>query len=140
MEERMTVPEDMTVQDPRTLDRRQFSLAAALAVLSGVAITISSSSCSSGSSMPTTPNPTPTPGGTPGDKTGVISNNHGHVAVITGAQLTAANALQLDIRGTASHTHNVSLSAAEIASIAANQRIAKESSTEASHSHTVTFN
>ena len=125
------------------IDRRQFTLASAMALLSGVAITITSA-CGGGSSpsAPSTPAPTPAPTPTPAaaDKVGAISDNHGHSAVITGAQLTAGGALSLDIQGTATHTHTVSLSAAEITSIAGNQRVAKSSSTTAGHDHTVTFN
>jgi hypothetical protein len=122
------------VAEIRTLDRRQFTLATALAALSGVVITISSACGSSSSSSPT--------GSTGGnsDKVGVISSNHGHSAVITGAQLTAGGALELNIQGAASHPHTVTLSAAEIGQIAANQQVAKQSSTNNSHSHTVTFN
>jgi hypothetical protein len=46
----------------------------------------------------------------------------------------------LDIQGAAAHPHTVSLSAAEIGMIAANQQVAKPSSTDNGHSHTVTFN
>ncbi len=127
--------------EKKTLDRRQFTLAAALAALSGVAITISA--CGGGSSSSPS-SPTGSTGGTGSggstDKVGQISNNHGHSAVITGAQLTAGGALELNIQGAATHPHTVSLTGAEIASIAANQRVAKESSTEQGHSHTVTFN
>jgi hypothetical protein len=125
----------------KTLDRRQFTLATALAALSGVAITISA--CG-GSSYSAPTNPTGSTGGTGStgntDKVGQISNNHGHSAVITGAQLTAGGALELNIQGAATHAHTVSLSAAEISSIAANSRVAKDSSTDQGHSHTVTFN
>ncbi len=126
-------------KDKKTLDRRQFTLATALAALSGVAITISAACGGSGYSSPSSPS-----GGTGAtgatDKVGQISNNHGHSAVITAAQLTAGGALVLNIQGAATHNHTVSLSAAEIASIAANQRVAKESSVDNGHSHTVTFN
>lgn len=126
----------------RVIDRRQFTVASAMAILSGVAITITSA-CGGGSgsspSSPSTPAPTPTPAAS-GDKVGVISDNHGHSAVITGAQLTAGGALALDIKGTSTHTHTVELSAAEIASIAGNQRVSKSSSTAEGHDHTVTFN
>jgi len=123
-----------------SIGRRQFSVASALALLSGVAITVSG--CGSGSS-PAGPGPTPTPTPTPGpvaDKIGAISNNHGHSAVITGAQITAAGALSLDIKGTASHTHTVVLSAAEVVAIGGGQKTAKDSSNDNGHSHTVTFN
>jgi len=133
--------EDRTVLET-LVDRRQFTLASAMAILSGVAITITA--CGGSGSSPSSPNtPTPTPTPTPtasGDKVGAISDNHGHSAVITGAQLTAGGALTLDIQGSSSHTHTVQLSAAEIASIGGNQRVSKSSSTTQGHDHTVTFN
>jgi hypothetical protein len=126
----------------RSINRRQFTVASAMAILGGVAITITSAcgGSSSAPSAPSTPAPTPTPIPAAADKVGAISDNHGHSAVITGAQLTTGGALSLDIRGTATHTHTVELSAAEIASIAGNQRVAKSSSTTSEHDHTVTFN
>jgi hypothetical protein len=133
--------EDRTVLET-LVDRRQFTLASAMAILSGVAITITSA-CGGGSgyspSAPSNPTPTPTPTAS-SDKVGTISNNHGHSAVITGAALTAGGALSLDIQGSASHTHKVELSAADMTTIAANQKVSKESTTDNSHSHTVTFN
>jgi hypothetical protein len=130
------------MEETKTLDRRKFTLAAALAALSGVAITISACGGSSSPSSPSTGGTGTGGTGSTGasDKVGVISNNHGHSAVITGAQLTAGGALNLDIQGTATHTHQVSLTAAQIASIAANQQVGQESSTSSGHSHTVTFN
>ena len=133
------------MQETKTFDRRTFTLEAALAVLSGVAITISG--CGGGSS-PTSPGPTPAPTPTPttGDKTGSISLNHDHRAVITAAQLTAGGALSLNIQGGADHSHTVALNAADIADIAANQRVSRESTEDGSggiygnHGHTVTFN
>jgi len=124
------------ILDPM-LDRREFTLAAILAMLSGVTITISGCGGSSSPSMPTTPTTQPP---ATADKTGTISANHGHVAIITAARLTAGQAISLDIQGTASHTHTVELSAAEIVSIAGNTRVSKESTTTSGHSHTVTFN
>ena len=122
------------------LDRREFTVAAVLAALSGVAITITGCGGSSGSpGSPSTP-PPGSGGGTTADKTGTVSSNHGHRAVITGAQLTAANSVSLDIRGDADHPHTVALGATEVAAIAGGQRVSKESSSDAGHSHTVTFN
>jgi hypothetical protein len=141
----------------KSLTRREFTVASALAALSGVAITISSACGGGGGSSysPSTPSPTPTPTPAPastptpaptatpapvGDKVGAISSNHGHSAVITGAQLTAGGAIRLNIQGSATHSHTVDLSGAEIASIAGGTKVAKESSTDSEHNHTVTFN
>jgi hypothetical protein len=129
------------------LSRREFSVAAALAALSGVAITITACGGGGGGESPTSSNGAPgyndgsgTSGSASGDKVGTISSNHGHSAVITAAQLTAAGALKLDIKGSADHPHTVELSAAEVTAIAGGTKTSKESSTDSSHSHTVTFN
>lgn len=129
------------MQEHRKLDRREFTLAAALAALSGVAITITA--CGGGGSSPsspTTPTTPPSGGGGSGDKTGVVGTNHGHSAVVTGAQLTAGNAVSLNIQGSSDHPHTVELTAADVAAIAANQRVSKQSSSDAGHAHSVTFN
>ena len=119
--------------DPQNLDRREFTVGAILALLTGVTITLSGCSDDDGPIAPS-----PTPGGS--NITGSISANHGHSAVITGAQLSAGNVVTLDIRGTATHPHTVELTVGEVQQIAAQQRVAKESSTDDGHRHTVTFN
>ena len=118
-------------------DRRDFTVAALLAMLGGVSITISGCGGKAGSSpsspsMPATPEPL-------ADKAGAISNNHGHAAVITGAQLTAASTLALSIQGTASHNHMLELSGAELGQIREGRTFTKEC-TGTSHTHMVTFN
>ena len=138
--EPMPHPVSITDRSPleRALERRDFVLAAVLAMIGGATITISACGGSDSPSMPSS-NPTPTPAPAT-DKVGSISSNHGHSAVITAARLQAGGALSLDIQGTASHTHTVDLTASEMTSIAANQRVAKESTANSGHSHTVTFN
>ena len=115
-------------------DRREFTVAALLAMLGGVSITISGCGGASPSS-PTTPSTTQPVA----DKNGAIANNHGHVAVITSAQLTAANTLSLNLQGTASHNHVLELSAAEVMQVRDGQTLARECS-GTSHTHMVTFN
>jgi hypothetical protein len=124
----------------KKMPRRDFTVQSALAVLGGVAITITG--CSD-SDSPTSPAPTPPapPPATRGDVSGVVSENHGHVAVVTEAQLTASNTLVLDITGTANHPHHrVELSASELSGISSGQRVSKPSTTDFAHNHTVTFN
>ena len=116
-----------------SLTRREFSLEAALAILGGCIITISDTACGS-SKTPSTPTPV-----TPSDVNGVVSANHGHVAVITGAQITTGNAIALDIRGTATHAHTVNVSQADLASLKNRQAVTDTSTTDSGHSHTVTF-
>jgi hypothetical protein len=76
----------------------------------------------------------------PADITGNVSANHGHIAVITGAAITAGTALvALDIRGTATHTHTLSISQTDLATLKNKQPITTTSTTDSSHSHSVTF-
>jgi hypothetical protein len=122
------------------IGRREFSRQAVVAILSAATITIVD--CGGGSDSPA-PSPSPPPGGGGGgatDVAGAISGNHGHTAVVTAAQITAANSVTLDIRGTATHPHTVDLSAAEVGMIGGGQTVSKTSSSDDGHTHTVTFN
>jgi hypothetical protein len=118
------------MSEDNLLTRREFTLESALAILSTAIITIS---CGDD-------NPSSSPSTTGNDKNGTVSENHGHVAVITAAQLTSPTTIALNIQGQATHPHIVDLTANEVTSIATNVRVAKVSSTEQFHSHTVTFN
>ncbi len=125
------------ILDPM-LDRREFTLAAILAMLSGVTITISG--CGGSSYSPSTPTPPTTQPPATGDKMGAISANHGHTVTITGAQLTAGGDVTLELTVGSGHTHSVGLTGAEVVQIRDNQKVSKESTTNSGHSHTVTFN
>ena len=101
------------MKDRDGLDRREFTVAAVLAALSGVTITISGCGGGGGSSNPTNPNPVPSTN--PGDKAASsISGNHGHTAVIEAARLNSPSTVALDIRGSADHPHSVELTAAQV--------------------------
>mgnify|MGYP006170911857 CR=1 FL=1 len=120
--------------DPENPERRAFTRQSILALLSGVAVTIA---CGDDGESPMSPSPT--------GISGSVAANHGHTATITDAQLTASNAIALQIQGTATHPHTVELSAQEVGQIAARQRVSKSSSSNDSpdaglHSHTVIFN
>jgi hypothetical protein len=110
------------------MTRREFSLEAALAILGTCVITVSD--CG-GSKTPTQPTPT--------DVNGTISNNHGHKAAITGAQIVAGAAIELDIRGDASHPHTVSISQADLNALRNRQTVTHDSTNNNNHIHTVTF-
>jgi hypothetical protein len=128
------------MQNTRFLDRREFTAEAVLAMLSGVVILVSESACGgSGSSSPMSPAPLPPTGGT-GDKVGQISNNHGHSAMVTAAELLAGNQVQLDIRGTADHTHSITLTHDELKNVSGGATVSTDSTTTNGHDHTVTFN
>ena len=117
-----------TLEQTRLLSRRQFTRESVLAMLAGVAITITG--C--GDDDPTGPSN--------GDVNGTISANHGHRATVTAVQITAANGVSLDIRGDADHAHTVALTAAQVAQIGSRQQVVVTSTTDSAHQHTVTFN
>ena len=106
----------------------RLNLLLALAMLAGVTITVSGCDSATG------------PSGSAANTVGSISANHGHTAVITDAQLAAGAALLLNIRGNADHPHTVSLIQAEVMQIGRRERVQKESSNDAAHTHIVTFN
>lgn len=120
------------------ISRREFTLETCLAILAGAAITIVGSGCGSSGSSPTGPSGGPGTGS--GDKSGAISGNHGHTATITAAQLTAGNAVDVQLTLGSGHTHQLALTANQVAAVAANQSVSGQSSTDGGHNHTVTFN
>jgi hypothetical protein len=73
------------------------------------------------------------------DRTGTVSANHGHVAVVTQAVQDAGVAHQLSIEGSAGHDHIVALTEADITALKAGSALTKTSSNVNSHTHTVTF-
>ncbi len=138
------------MKEPKDVSRREFTEKSAMAILSGVVITITG--CGSSDSPPATPaQPTPTPPLAPAaDVFGVVSANHGHIATITQVEIMSGNDLTLNIDGDAGHPHTVELLADELTQIGNGVQVSKASSRiEAddplysdveSHGHTVTFN
>ena len=116
--------------DFKRLTRREFTISSAMAALSGVVITMAGCDESSNS---TTPDPVE-------DVVGVVAQNHGHSAVVTSAQLGAGNTIVLAIQGTANHAHSVELTGAELSQIQQGTQVMKTSTSNASHTHNVTFN
>jgi hypothetical protein len=108
------------------LNRREFTREAVLALLGGVTITLGA--CES----PTEPSPVPV------DVIGEIASNHGHFVTVKAAALRAGGAVDVDIRGSAGHTHVVSLSSVDLAILRNGGEIRKES-TGTRHTHFITF-
>jgi len=129
--------------EPDVVGRREFTLQSALALLATVVITVDGCGGSTSAPSPTpAPAPAPAPAPPPAaavDVNGTISANHGHVAVVSSAQITAANAISLNIMGNATHPHTVDLSQAELASLRSRQTVTKDSTNVNNHIHTVTF-
>lgn len=141
------------------MTRREFSAASINALFVGMGVTlvgcggggggsdyVTGPSATSGGTPAATPPPSPT---SSADKTGSISANHGHAAVVKAAQLQAGGAVMLDIQGTADHSHGLDLSAEQVRQIAAGARVSKSTTASGTrgeygsyeeHEHTVTFN
>ena len=66
-----------------------------------------------------------------------IAQNHGHVLVVTIADIQAGTDRTYDIRGHATHTHSVTITAAQFAQLAADHGIMTVSTTNAGHSHEI---
>jgi hypothetical protein len=119
---------------PPSPDRRRLLVSSAIALLGGPTVFISA--CDSGSTAPTPPTPPP-------DRLGSISLNHGHLAIITAAQVLAGGALQLEIQGeSTTHGHALDLTADEVTRIRRNEAVTVLSAAgwEDKHAHWVTFN
>ena len=69
-----------------------------------------------------------------------MSSNHGHVAIVTGAQITAANAIVVDIQGAATHPHIIEILTGQLRMIGMNAQVSVESTANDGHRHMVTFN
>ena len=110
--------------------RREFSLQSALAILSGVVITVSG--CDD-DSTPTSP--------TLSDVQGNVAANHPepHVVTVTAAQISAGTAVTLTLTGTSTHNHTVQLTQSELGMLQNRQSVTKTSTTDNFHSHGVTF-
>ena len=131
---------DSRAGDERLTDRRRFTVEMAMALLGGAAITIGCGGGASPSSPAPVPSPTPA---VPPAAVGAIADNHGHAAVISGAQLLAGGALTLTIQG-APHVHTLTLTSHELVRIRAGERVVTTSSNEVwlfgPHEHLITFN
>jgi hypothetical protein len=114
--------------------RRTFLGSAAAALFAGVVIQITGCSTDDKEGSPS------------GSITGSISDNHSHSAVVTKAVLDGGGAVVIDIRGSSNHSHSISLSADDVATLKAgghvmmNSSIRSESTAGDQHRHTVMFN
>lgn len=127
------------------LKRRQFTREASLAFLAGVTVVVADCGGGGGGGggddgygPPTTSTPPTT--APAGSRSGQISANHGHQAVITSAELQAGGAVRIDIAYVAGHSHIVDLPAQAVQEIRDGKPVSKESTMTDAHSHTVVFN
>lgn len=71
--------------------------------------------------------------------TNQIGSNHGHTLTVTFAEVDAGMAKTYDITGSADHSHNLSISAAQMAQIKSGQTLNITSTSGSAHTHTVTI-
>lgn len=108
------------------------------------------SSNTGGGGDPTAPDAaTPSDGGSSSDAghvtsctmNGTVSTigaNHGHVLMVSKADVAAGVAKTYDIHGTANHTHSVTVSAAMFTMLQANTTVMTVSTTDSNHNHPIT--
>lgn len=78
-------------------------------------------------------------GGTPGSGCGAqISFNHGHVLAIPTADLDSLTAMTYDIQGSADHSHSVTFSPAQLATLKTDASVTVSSTAAFSHQHDIT--
>ena len=68
-----------------------------------------------------------------------IGGNHGHVLMVSKADITAGAAKTYDITGTADHSHNVTISAANFATLTSNTTVMTVSTNTQNHTHSITI-
>ena len=90
------------------------------------------------SAAPPPPAPAPAPGTLSSCSATQITDNHGHTLVIPVADLTSTVAKTYSIDGTAGHSHQVTFSPAQLASLRTGGAVTVTSSIALAHSHDVT--
>jgi len=66
-----------------------------------------------------------------------IGTNHGHILVVSQADIDAGGNKSYDIQGTSSHAHTVALSADDFAALGANNAIMTTSTFDDDHDHSI---
>ncbi|HEX9827896.1 MAG TPA: hypothetical protein VGA80_14950 [Flavobacteriaceae bacterium] len=96
--------------------------------------------CSSSDDDSNNPNPNPNPSGNclQNGTNSSIGTNHGHTLTVSVADINAGTQKTYNIQGSATHPHEVTLTAADFNALSTNTSIVKTSTTDDSHSHSVT--
>jgi hypothetical protein len=110
------------------ITRRQFVLST-LSIAGGALILSGCEDDSSG-------NP-PADGGTPTEVLTTIGANHGHVLVVSVADVQAAVEKTYDISGSAGHAHSVTVSAANFGALSDQGTLALQSTIGSGHNHSI---
>jgi hypothetical protein len=117
-----------------TLTRKEFleSIVGAAAGAAGAALLVA---CGSSEGSPDAP-----PGNCAVNGTNVqIAGNHGHVMVVSKAEIAAGAIMTYDIRGTADHPHTVTINPANFANLSGNMNATTISTRDSGHDHNITI-
>ena len=68
----------------------------------------------------------------------VIGSNHGHMMIVSQTEVDAAVAKTYNIMGTSLHDHTVMITAAQFASLKTGATLNIQSSSDGTHTHTIT--
>jgi hypothetical protein len=115
------------------LDRKEF-----LSGIAGVTVALVVQACGGDDSEGN-----PTGGGNANCNDGVdavISSNHGHTLSIPAADFDAGESKTYSIQGTSAHNHSVTLSAQDFTDLKAGKKIAKDSTSDSGHTHSLQIN
>jgi len=73
-----------------------------------------------------------------GARNGNITQNHGHTLTVPKSDIEAGTQKTYTIQGSSQHTHNITISADDFATLRDNQQVVVNSTNNESHTHSVT--
>jgi hypothetical protein len=129
------------------ITRKQFlgRLLGGAAGMVGAAVVVGCSSNNGGGGGPTPDAGTPPPSDaahvascTMNGTNSTIGANHGHVLMVSKADVAAGTTRTYDIQGTANHTHSVTVTSAMFTMLQGNTAITTVSTTDSNHNHPIT--
>lgn len=100
--------------------------------------------CSSSGDDSNNPNPNPNPNPSPSGNclqngtNSLIRENHGHTLMVSAADISAGTQKTYNIKGSADHQHDITLTLADFNSLSSNTSITKNSTSGDGHLHSVT--
>lgn len=115
-----------------SITRKQFC-----ARMAGASVALLFEGCGGGGDSAAAPAPSTPPAPAVTRCSDTIAANHGHVLAVAVADLASLVDLTYDIHGTATHTHSVTLSAADLATLKAGMNVSTVSTVTLAHQHTI---
>ena len=125
------------------MDRKRFIQKTSAGILLGIPalMMLSCSASDDGSELKPNPDPDPNPGAGNCLENGTdtaISANHGHSLTVSKADVEAGNEKTYTLTEGNSHTHEITISQSQFASLKDNSSVSATSTTDSGHTHKVT--